>query len=565
MNKFVGTLENNKWIHIFLIILIGLVLSILLINIQIEFTHDGLFHLFRLIGINDTISLNQIPPIVIPNYCNNFGYSMVLFYPPFVTYIPLLFKLLTPSYSIALKIYGAFCIILSGLTMYSSTYEITKKRNIALFSAFVYLISQYKLGSVYVRYSIGEFTALVFLPLLFKGLYSLLNGDKKYHYNICVAACLLIFSHTITSYYAMIFGAIYVLFNIKKLKSKDILIKLIINIVFIIFITSLFTMPILEAELQTDYAIFSDRIMHTTSNFVKKSSLNLSAFIFDGEREYYDISFKLGTPILILLLLSFYSLFKIDKEDKKNYIIFLLFSIFSLFMCTKYFPWNILPNFLCKLQFPWRMIGFFDFFSSIVCGINICIVLKCIKKHSIKIIVSMIVIILSIVYTICLLQGYRYKNKVLDDLYTTIDNDYAIGAFEYLPENAYNIKDTYIPEREDRIYILEGKANINNENKDKLSYVAKIENGEENAILEFPYIFYPGYDVKIKENGEIINLKSFASQNGFVAVKLPKEIVNGKVEVQYNVTIITRLSNIISILSIMIFVVYIYNYKKEIK
>lgn len=188
INKGIKQIKENKWIHYLIIIIIGIILSIPLNQIQIRETHDGSLHMLRLLATMDTLEIGQLPPLINQNYCNGAGYSMNLFYPPLVTYLPLLIKLFTSSYMEALKIFGALCIIASGITMYQFVYQVTEKRSIALFSAFFYMIAPYKLANVYKRFAIGEFAAMVFIPWVFLGLYNLFKQDKKKHYYIAIGA-----------------------------------------------------------------------------------------------------------------------------------------------------------------------------------------------------------------------------------------------------------------------------------------------------------------------------------------------------------------------------------------
>ena len=267
LNKIIEEIKNNKKIHYMIIIIIGIILSSFLCRIQIRDSHDGSLHMLRLIGTYDTLKLGQLPPLVNQNYCNGLGYSMNLFYPPLVTYIPLLIKLFVPTYSVALKLFGAICIIFSGITMYNCVNQMTKNKMIALFAAIFYLIAPYKLANVYKRFAIGEFAAMVFIPLVFLGLYNLFKQDGKKHYYIAIGAIGLMLSHTVTTLYTLLFCIVFILFNIKKLKNKEIIKKCIINIIFILLVSMLFWMPLLEATSKADYAIMNDGIMRTNGRF----------------------------------------------------------------------------------------------------------------------------------------------------------------------------------------------------------------------------------------------------------------------------------------------------------
>ena len=136
LNKTIEQFKENKYIHYIIIILIGIILSIPLSQIQIRNTHDGSLHMLRLLGTVDTLQIGQFPPLINQNYCNGVGYAMNLFYPPLVTYLPLIIKLFVNNYMITLKIFAGICIVFSGITMYNFVYKVTNKRIVALFSAF---------------------------------------------------------------------------------------------------------------------------------------------------------------------------------------------------------------------------------------------------------------------------------------------------------------------------------------------------------------------------------------------------------------------------------------------
>lgn len=64
---------------------------------------------------------------------------------------------------------------------------------------------------------------------------------------------------------------------------------------------------------------------------------------------------------------------------------------------------------------------------------------------------------------------------------------------EYLPLNASN-NIRYIETRENRTYILSGKATIKSENKDNFNDTIEIS-GVDKASIELPYLYYPGFIV----------------------------------------------------------------------
>lgn len=565
IDKIIEQIKQNKWIHYAIIVIIGIILSLPLSQIQIRETHDGFLHLLRMIGTKNSLSIGEIPPIVAPYFCKGGGYAMNLFYNPLVTYIPLLIKLFTPSYAIALKVFASICITLSGITMYKFVHEVTKKRTIAIFSAIIYLIAPYKLGDVYKRFAIGEFASFIFMPLLFIGMYNLFNQDRKKHYYIAIGTIGLILTHTITTFYTAIFCMIYIIFNMQKLKQKEIIKKILINTAFIILITMFFTMPMLEAMKSTEYAIFDSKIMSTNGDYVYENTLNIGE-LFKDIGEENQTTYIIGVPIFVLMCLTIFTYKNVDKKYKDFFIISLLFSFIALYASTKYCPWLIFPDFLCKLQYPWRMLGFFNFFSAFVVGVNIYVLLKTLfTKDITRTIVITLLTIIMVLYTVPILLQYKTLDPLKDEIQETnvIENPY-IHHFsinrEYLPVKAILVQRTYLQEKEDRMYILEGSAQIEEENKQNLSSSAILKDVTKGTIIEFPFFYYPGYKVILEDNTK---LEAIETENGFVGCKITQDMEKTKIKVEYKGTVVTYVSYIVSLVFAIIFIVYCYKENKK--
>lgn len=379
----------------------------------------------------------------------------------------------------------------------------------------------------------------------------------------------LMLSHTISTLYTAIFCFIYLLFYIKKLKEKKVLIKILFNIAFILLISACFWLPLLEAKLEADYAIFDDDIMVTNSEYVQEGALDFYQ-IFTNKQEDNGTIFLIGIPTLLLILSSIYAIRKVDKKYKDTYIIFLLFSYISLIMCFCFFPWKWMPNILCKLQYAWRMMGFFDFFIAFICGVNATILLQTlVKKQKWKYGISIVLIIVSVVYTLSLMQVFYTKDDTVDAEYEEyIRNAKTLSHFqinrEYLPVKAILEQRTYMLEKENNTDVLEGSAVIPQEEKEGLHSKVQVENIAANTRLEFPYIYYPGYQIILeKENGEKFTLQAEESSHGYLSVYITEEIENATIYVDYVSTWVTKISYGISLVATIGFVFYIVKQNKR--
>ncbi len=346
-----------------------------------------------------------------------------------------------------------------------------------------------------------------------------------------------------------ILAFIYLCLNIKKMKEKEIIKKLLINIILIILISSFFWIPLLETYNFAEYEAYQKDSMATKESFIN-SGLELKQLFTTSKDSTYV--YEIGPHIIIMLILSIFAIKNVAKKEyKKEYILFLILGFLSIFMSTKYFPWQIFNEKVSIIQFTWRMLVFSDFFFAIICAINM---ENLIKKM--KIIDVIFILTISILYCNILIP---VNDEILEinewDIGSVTEDKNeviaAMGRGEYLPVNS-NKNREYILERENTIEVLKGSANIQNLEKNGQKLKANVKILEDNTILELPYIYYPGY--KIELNDKEIN--SFESENGFLAISINKTN-EGIIEVNYKETILMKASKGMSIIGIILFIAYI--------
>ena len=78
-----------------------------------------------------------------------------------------------------------------------------------------------------------------------------------------------------------------------------------------------------------------------------------------------------------------------------------------------------------------------------------------------------------------------------------------------------------------------------------------LENG---TIMEFPYIYYPGYKIIVDAE----EIESFESEHGFLAISWP-ETYKAEIVVEYvgtNLMMISKLISAITLISMIVYVIY---------
>ncbi len=545
--------KKNLTAFIF-IMLSSIAVSLPLIKFNIQYD-DGIQHVVRLIETARELKEGTtIFPVIMQNLCNGFGYSWNLFYSPLTAYTPLIFRLFGFSFENCLRIFMFFLSILSGYAMYFFLKKILKNKDmkqnskefISILGATFYIFAPYRLNDMYIRVAIAELTSFVFIPIIFNGLYSIVNLNEK-KYILAFGTIGIILSHTLISFYTAIFCIVYILVNINwhDFKSnKDMILIIIKNIVVALLITSFYLIPLLESKLITNYEVFNSSHMIIEKVLLDaKVKFNELFFIEDNRMAYF-----IGLPVIFGIILTFIMIKNNKIENKKSYYFFLISGILSVILTLSFIPFERFPMIFKMMQFSFRMLEFSTFFLTTIACINIGI---CIKKFNLPILIifvlAMFDLIIPITKNINFDKSYIDESRLIQGI-PVKENTGRIHAgcasFEYLPNKAFENKN-YIATREDIPIAISGdNVEISDYKKDRLNLTFKAKG---TGIIELPYIYYIGYTVKV--DGK--SIQTTESENGFVQISINSDKLCS-VEVSYTGSIAMKTSAIISLGSVII-------------
>lgn len=524
------TISKKKNIVLFLLV-IAIISSITLFLIpNMSRGHDLAFHLSRISAIKDNLKLGIVGGYIYPNYLGGYGYGNGLFYPDLFLYIPAFFSYLGLSVITSYKLFLLLISFCSVGAMYICVKGISKNKKSALISSFIYGFASYRLIDMFTRAALGETLAFVFSPIIIYGMYEIIYGDYKKFYILTIGMSGLILSHLISTYLIGIVLVIMCLVNIKKLfKEKKRILYLVLAALATVCLTAYFIFPMLEQMLSGKF-IFNN--LDETSKLLERSLPIWSIFI-----EFpYHVLRKLWIPTGIgigFIVLIYYYFKNFKNYDKFIHFCFITAMIF-LICATNIFPWNLFQNILSPIQFPWR----FYFISVLLLSVGSGLMLSKSTKDINKRARVLFILFLIPVITISTVNFFEKNIKEV--------GDYEISFGEYMPLSADK---NYILERKDVItttYPLEHSFTRNG-----LELTINYNNNQEYNSLELPLLYYKGY--KAISNDKELNV--YQTNNGLVGVDINDE--EGTIYVYYGGTKIQKLSKIVSIITMIVFVIYL--------
>ena len=547
--EFVEKIRQNRLVvDVIIIFLITLFLSIPMIKDNIDiYSEQGSHNLMRAYGTFKTLKKFGTDKIIF-DFANNFGYSWSLFNAPLATYLVIILSMILGSFNIGFKMSMCIIIFLAGIFMYKFICEMLDNNDTALLASVCYMISPYFFTEIYIRFAINEALALIFIPMVFLGLYNLLNTERNHYYLIFGLSGLILSSKIIAIFVAFL-SIIYCILNAKSLSSTKVKKGLILDFLFIICITSFYWMPALECRLFSNYQMYNSENSINKETFIDEVLNIMDLFITGSDKK---LVLEIGLPILMMMIFSIMTIKRIET-NKKEYLFFCFFGIISVWMATKYFPWSKMPNFVFKIKHPWEILSISTFSFSIACAINMYVL---IKKFNIKDVI--IISGICVIYMYSRFYAIPYSSNVSKienyeiPKITGQNNEELMGMenLENLPVNAYN-NTFYIATRQNEIEIIDGICNI--ENRKGKFFTAKFTTYNEKIKIELPYIYYPGYTVMF----DGISQKTYETKNGFLGCTID-ENESGMLEVEYTGTNIMKISQMVSSISIMIYIVYVW-------
>lgn len=542
MKNLIKYCREKEIINYILIIIASIIISIPLANKSLNiYRDDGIQHICRIIGTEQTLADKQFLPMIMSNLCNNFGYSWNIFYSPLTAYMSVMFRIFNFSYVNCLKLCMFVIVLLSGLTMYKLTLRITKNKKLATLASIIYILAPYRITDMYIRTALAELASFIFIPIVFEGLYIIVNEEKK-SYKLALGAAGLILTHQVIAMYTAIICFAYLIVFFKKLKSKTVLKNIGVNLSFCLLMTSFYWVGLLQHYFSTSYEVFVPGRMEREEVLIFYKAKFSQLFITSSEQ---TMIYAIGLLSVIGLVLTPIAYKTIPKEYKKTYMFFLIAGIILIGMTLSIFPFEKLPQALTMLQFTFRLFTFTSFFFAFVVATNFVILIKNFKTFDIVVLLT-ISILLLLPYKSKLDFNLQENEERLINGVRVTENTGRVHAgmasMEYLPTKAFkNLK--YIANRKDEVIVLDNdEAVISDYTKQDSNMNCRISNVNKETTIELPYIYYLGY--RIYANGQ--EIKYTESDNGFIQINIAKD---SQIKVKYLGTNEMLISYAISIIS----------------
>ncbi|MGN0377612.1 MAG: hypothetical protein ACI4ED_08255, partial [Suilimivivens sp.] len=522
--------------------------------------HDMVFHMNRIEGFKDGLLSGTFPVRIQPTWNNGWGYAVSVMYGDLTLVFPALMRVCGFTLQTTWKAFIVAVNFATAVISFYSFHKICKDKYKALFSTLIYCTGLYRLACIYVRAAVGEFTVMVFLPLVVLGFWYAFGedlSDKEYGKKLIapvIGFTGMIQTHVLTCEMSALFIIVLCIIMIKKVFRRKTFLYLVKIVVITAFVNMWFLVPFIKffgedlvisrlSEMRDDFQTWG---LSVTELFATTASHAYGFTFGENVSLANKCTFTLGLALWACAAIVLLLLWNKKVERPKTAMIPLAFGIISAFMTTNLFPYEWIKKYipffaviLSKIQFSYRFLGLTGLFFTLA----VAFVLMNVQKVKIKRYFS---ILLTVISVLTIYQGMDYQYQILyggayENIYcaSVLDTTYVVSG-EYLYENSsVEVTNT------DREVTGSGVEVLGTQKK-YLDTSVRCKAYEKEAYIEIPVFYYPGY-VAVDDAGKSYKLSKSADNNR-IRVDIP-EGFEGTVYISYQEPLYWRICEIISLIS----------------
>ncbi|MDD6571314.1 MAG: hypothetical protein PUF12_02880 [Thermoflexaceae bacterium] len=538
---------------------------------------DIVYHLLRIEGIKEGLLSGQLPVRIHPVQYRGYGYASSIFYGELLLYIPAVLRLCGVTLQNAYKIFVLLINVGTVLISWKCMCAIFKDKKIALLCCMVYALSPYRLFNIYVRSAVGEYSAMMFWPVIALGLYRLFCKEEQENKKqtawilLTIGFTGLIQTHLLSCELAVVFSVIICLIMWKKFFSKTTFCQIGKFFLSTVCINLFYLLPFLQFMIKggvniTDFGSIHTKMIQGNGIFPAQY-LNLfvnghgmayghgvSAYKGFGMSDEAGITIGLsllaGLVVFGFLLLVSYGNVKKEKHYRMAVLTGVL-GFIALVLATNVFPWDVLCRLLGRsvstLQFPWRALSVGSILLTVTLGCVLSMISHLWDKYHCDIFVGIIIAVSLIT------AGYMLYDRL----------NTSAGMYVYdgvsLADKGSGSLDEYAPSETDwkelTMFSPIPAENLILSGYDKdytnISLTVK-ETDNQPGLVAVPLLYYEGYEAR-DDAGNLMRL--LGDDNGVMNIVVPAGF-DGNITIRYVGFWYWRVAEIVSVVSFVIFLYF---------
>jgi len=539
---------------------IGILASMPLFVDYIVWGDDLFFHLARIEGIAQGWGNGMFPVRMHGYMMEGMGYPTSIMYGDVFVWIAAFLRYVGFDLSVAYKGYILFTNVLTILISYISFKNIFRDKYVGLWCSALYTLSLYRLYNVYVRSAMGEYTAMIFWPLICWGLSRVLSEEpdivkeRKTVYILAIGYMGVLYCHVLSLEMVIGFTILIGLICFKRFFRKEALLSFIKAAVLAIALSVWFIVPFLDYTMNVDMKVFHvGNPIQILGLYVLQLlwifpwSGNLSYMYQSGMQDVKAYGIGIGFILVIIAFAYIIMLKRNELKGQKYYPMAKIAAGIGICACTmslSLFPWDmlsemspILESLIFSLQFPYRLLSVATIALTVLAGCVLLLLKNVMGKVRTRC-YALAILVFTMMSSFFFMEDDLQHTSWLDIRDVACLGTQRVGNGEYLPyEMDTGALMYFVPNAGPGIVLEEY------EKKNCGAEISCQNSSTEDDFIECSLIYYPGYEAKSVETGEKFKVSS--GNNQMLRVNVPAGF-SGEIQVDFVGRPIWKITDILS-------------------
>lgn len=557
---------NNSYANKQVIIGLGITIffsSLPLFTDFLYWGHDMDFHTARIWSLAEGIKNGHWIVPIQTEMVNGYGYATPLFYSQLFLYIPAILYCAGAPLQVCYQIYAFLMNAATCLICFYCIKGLFRNKRFAIFGSFLYTLSAYRLADVYTRASVGEYTAMAFLPLVVYGFVRVYTTEEKKiterdYMPIVIGLTGIIECHVLTCELTALCIGLFCLVTVKRTLQPKRLLALIKAALLTIVINAAFLFPFLSS-LTMNLTVKANKVNQMQEHgtyliqvfgmFMTSTGGSVKGTL-DEMPMSVGFALIVGIGIVLFCCARRYD-WKLEDDTMLRIGTYCAgFAGISILFSLRMIPWDsvqnmsgILAKVLCMIQYPWRYYAFATVFGvfAAVAGLKI---LSEYKSSATVMLWCGVMAVLTTLNAGLYFMNFANEAKTIT-VYGAMPTE--IGYGEYLPTGTVMeelksrnviMDETYVTVRE-----YEYKSGVT-------SFFCKNESDKEQTV-GIPLLKYDHYHAYDRDSGEELALCN--GRNNCIDIVVGPRY-EGVVEVRYEMPLLWKTGYLVSAVSVVLVV-----------
>lgn len=514
--------------------------------------HDLYYHLTRLHAMSVNFRLGEFPSMINHEALCGYGYATGLFYPDLFLYPAVLLMKCGVGIVAAYKCLIAAAALAAAFGAYFCARRLSATCFGAFAAAILYAWSSYMAVDFFVRSAFGEICFFVFMPWVVLGLYEIVLGDPRRFPILSFGFAGIVCAHSLSLFMTAVICAVFILFNaVRLLREPRRILFLALSPVPAILVGVASLAPMFEQFAHLHFIIEGEK-----NSDILLRCMPFSKLILEIPTSKADVWIPpgIGTMLVVVAMQRFRLPAQARTPGGRFRDMLLIAGLCCLLMCTDTPSWKGAFKFLAVVQFPWRFFGPATAFLALGGGLALSALVGrdyARERHWAWIVVC------GAAFAWFVNVGYFYAARVSEHAFIC---DYRPGRPQEASGIHYLVRggllDDEIRARGDVVSPSSPiEATLSRPRPDILQMEFS-GNAADNDV-ELPLLPYYGYAAQVRlPDGTERPLEVGVGPGKLLSIRLPRDCPDGVASVRYRATTVQRLSQAVSFVSALGFLVF---------